>query len=1322
MKRFSISALLCAFVWSYSWGQIDHPQVGFVKQQLSEQQFADQEIYITDHYTSGGITHTYFKQSLGGIPIYNSPGALHYKRANDVIVKVGFYPAGKSVQISKGTSISAKDAIKTAARAQGRSIKGPLEVLTSEGTAENSQTISNSSISLRDIKVKLQYLYVSENDLRIVYQFMLEDVETAWMTDYFIDANSGEILLQQSLTLECSHSDTEHDHTSCKHGKSIHKSNRANYDAIAMMANTYEVYDWPVESPNFGDRTEVTEPWLLNAVASPNGWHSYNGQSFTTTRGNNTDAYLDDDNSNGPTGGDAARAEGGATLEFIFPLDVNGNPTDYQPAAITNTFYWSNLMHDVWYNYGFDEQSGNFQEENYTGNGNGSDYVFSEVQDGSGTCNANFGTPSDGSNPRMQMFLCNGRDGDFDNGVIAHEYGHGISNRLTGGPGASGCLSNQEQMGEGWSDYFGAVMTIETGDLGTDSRGIGTWLFGEGPDGDGIRPHPYSTDMTVNPSTYDDVKTFSVPHGVGSVWCTMLWDMTWALIDEYGFDADIYNGTGGNNIAMQLVMEGMKLQPCSPGFVDGRDAILEADQLLYGGANQSLIWTAFANRGLGYDADQGQSNSRSDGAEGFELPPFLNLTIEKSTATVEASEGDEITYQVKVKNNVPLETLTDILITDTIPAELEFVSADNGGLLNGDVVEWPLIDLVSGESVVYSVVLEVKAGLAYSTSDIFDDIESGTDLWDVNNSGSSSWIIQSDSVNSGANAWFANDGSTPGTATFDLDMSVGVGGSSTLTFSHNYDTEAAWDGGQVFISTDGGGKWDDLGDDMISGGYNSTVFNSIPGFSGKSDGFVTTVVDLSPYQGLNAKVRFQMNCDQSVGGQGWYIDDIILTDVSTNTVNEAVAENADRKGRVNANAVTLNPPASEFQATTVVTDITCNGGSDGAIMITPQGGSGSYTYLWSDGSTDQNRLDLGAGLFVVTISDGTDEVVKVNPIVEPEQATLDFDISEIDNPLGNNGSITVTASGGMAPYQFLWSNGETSQMISGLGEGIYTVTVTDGNTCITEESIELTRISCGDSAYDSGGSSGSYSSNESITTVICPDIPGGVATLTFNSFDVEADWDALYVHDGLTINDPLFASTNGQTNAGFPAGGYYGTSIPGPFTATNPDGCLTIRFLSDAFVNNDGWDASVTCEENCSTIVSTMADSGFGSLRSAVECVEVGGMITVSPDLDLETVMLQNAIIIDKDLTIEAGAGMLLYLLRDSDEPVFQIEPGVTATISNLGLVSTTANDTPALINFGTLNIGNLDVYTSENNSNPSNLIQNEGSMNVMSSLRVLEE
>ncbi len=179
-------------------------------------------------------------------------------------------------------------------------------------------------------------------------------------------------------------------------------------------------------------------------------------------------------------------------------------------------------------------------------------------------------------------------------------------------------------MGEGWSDYIASVMTIYVGDQGATARPMRSYASG---DSNGIRTYPCSTDFSVNPHTYDDIKVEVAPHGVGSVWAAMLWEMTWDLIGQYGFDADLYNGTGGNNIALQLVMDGLKLQPCSSGFVDGRDAILEADELANGGANRCIIWRAFARRGLGLSASQGSSNSKSDGAEAFDVPADCQLSV-----------------------------------------------------------------------------------------------------------------------------------------------------------------------------------------------------------------------------------------------------------------------------------------------------------------------------------------------------------------------------------------------------------------------------------------------------------------------------------------------------------------------------------------------------------------------------------------------------------------------------------------------------------------------------------------------------------------------
>jgi extracellular elastinolytic metalloproteinase len=223
------------------------------------------------------------------------------------------------------------------------------------------------------------------------------------------------------------------------------------------------------------------------------------------------------------------------------------------------------------------------------------------------------------------------RDSAFDNGIIAHEYGHGVSNRLTGGGMNVDCLWNDEQMGEGWSDYIGIVLTMLPDDGPTTIRGVGTFVRDQPNDGPGIRPAPYTTDMGVNGYTYGNTNSSSLsrPHGIGFVWATMLWDLTWALIDAYGYDADLHTGNGGNNLALQLVMDGMKLQPCSPGFVDGRDAILAADLLLTGGQNECLIWNVFAQRGLGESASQGSPFDRFDQVEAFDLPiPCLTVGLD----------------------------------------------------------------------------------------------------------------------------------------------------------------------------------------------------------------------------------------------------------------------------------------------------------------------------------------------------------------------------------------------------------------------------------------------------------------------------------------------------------------------------------------------------------------------------------------------------------------------------------------------------------------------------------------------------------------------
>ncbi|MCL4119779.1 UNVERIFIED_CONTAM: hypothetical protein GTU68_028550 [Idotea baltica] len=659
--------------------------------------------------------------------------------------------------------------------------------------------------------------------------------------------------------------------------------------------DSYNVFPLGIESPNHGTRSLETDP--ANATASPHGWHDTDGESgaeYTTTQGNNVHAYEDRNNTNQP----GFSPDGGAGLDFDFPLDHTQSLVMSESAVITNLFYWNNLMHDIWYHYGFDEASGNFQANNYENGGLAGDYVLAEAQDGSGTGNANFSTPPDGSLPRMQMYFWQlpaeiEADSDLDNGVIAHEYGHGISNRLTGGPGTTGCLSNQEQMGEGWSDWFGLMLTMDPGAMGTDTRGIGTYLLGQTTTGDGIRPHPYSTDMVINPHTYNDIKTEAIPHGVGSVWCEMLWEMTWLLIDEYGFDEDLYLGTGGNNIAMHLVVEGLKLQVCSPGFVDGRDAILAADQLLYGGANHCLIWKAFAKRGLGYSANQGSSNSRSDGMEAFDLPPGCIITVTKTVNTLVAEVGDTLMYSISL-HNVSDASVTNVVVADDLPENTTYVegSASDGGSLVGESVEFPATTLTVDQQHTFNFKVAIDPETDVSLYATVEDAESASNDWLTNatNNGLSSWEITSAAPYDGDGVWFAPDVASPNDQYLVIAEPLIPSAFSQLKFWHSYNTESAWDGGLVEVSLDNQTSWHDLGDFFTQNEYNSTINlnSSTPAFSGNSGGYIQSVIDLSSFVDQNIYIRFWMHCDLSVGGDGWSVDNIELTNLRARIPNTAI--------------------------------------------------------------------------------------------------------------------------------------------------------------------------------------------------------------------------------------------------------------------------------------------------------------------------------------------------------------------------------------------------------------------------------------------------
>jgi hypothetical protein len=503
----------------------------------------------------------------------------------------------------------------------------------------------------------LVYFPMALGALRLAWDVTLVDAASTNMYRTLVDALDGTVLFRENLT--------RYAHVLAHGAVYTSDSPRPNTPAGTAAPGCVARVDADFNGLQFFPHADPHADWWAGAAR-------------TTTTSNNVEAFEDRDGNN--AGGFQPAA--GAGEDFSFPISLGGDqcpnmdPSTYQSAAIANLFYWNNRIHDIYYRFGFDEASGNFQQNNFGLGGAGGDRVQADAQDNRdgktpSLCNSNFSTPADGTPPRMQMFQCNNtspeRDGDLDNIVIIHEYTHGLHSRLVNPTG--GCFTQGGGMGEGWGDYFGISLTAQAGDDVDASYTVGDWLFGGG-----IRRQPYSTNQLVFTRTYADLAdgafcsvnvcsndptipctkdadcgagnscpgrpcqfdfdcqppATSIPqgtcvsecHDAGEIWCNTLWMARANFVHKYGF------GIGADTMN-RLVVDGMKLTPGNPTFLDARDAILQADLTNNSGVNQCILWDAFARMGQGFSALTA-GNTDIHPLEAFDLPVACTPNIQVS--------------------------------------------------------------------------------------------------------------------------------------------------------------------------------------------------------------------------------------------------------------------------------------------------------------------------------------------------------------------------------------------------------------------------------------------------------------------------------------------------------------------------------------------------------------------------------------------------------------------------------------------------------------------------------------------------------------------
>src|SRR5688572_4188131 len=475
-----------------------------------------EELKLENEDNDQGTTFLNYTQIVDGLKVFEGQVQVVVNKNGEVLnVREGFLVDGAPVQ--RRGAMTEEKAIAKAFEHAGRNVfPSFVENYSRSSSTEMSRFANPIDVNLEEVLSEQNIVSVG-GESRLAWHVYAEVGPEEWY-EILLDAHTGELLLRHNLYV---------------------------FEAQGIVYT---------EAPDKGARQLVSfvGDTVINTAA---GWMG----TSTVTTGNNVEAYLDTNadnvaDNNNTTGLSVGHASS-ATQDFTFPFSTTVDPRTQQAAVVTNLFYYNNVMHDFSYNLGFTETSRNFQVNNFGRGGSGNDSVRAEAQDGSGTNNANFATPPDGSRPRMQQFLFTAptpdRDSSVDGDVVFHEYGHGISNRLIGNGSTALSGTQSGAMGEGWSDYWAITLN---GD-----GAVGEYVMNNTA---GIRRAAYSVPANSVHDSYADVCAGGCQvHRDGEVWAATLWDLRQTL------------GAATTNL---LVLNGMKFTPTRPSFLDRKSTRLNS--------------------------------------------------------------------------------------------------------------------------------------------------------------------------------------------------------------------------------------------------------------------------------------------------------------------------------------------------------------------------------------------------------------------------------------------------------------------------------------------------------------------------------------------------------------------------------------------------------------------------------------------------------------------------------------------------------------------------------------------------------------------------
>lgn len=499
-------------------------------------------------------------------------------------------------------------------------------------------------------------------------------------------------------------------------------------------------------------------------------------------------------------------------------------------------------------------------------------------------------------------------DGTVDNQIVAHEWGHYISNRLIGN--ANGLVNPQGRgMGEGWGDFHSLMMTVRPEDVNIPGNsnwsgvyGMAGYATGNGESESyyyGIRRVPYSTDVTKNALTFKHITdgvalpntapiraggVNSEVHNVGEVWATMLWECYASLLNAHPF-------AEAQDRMKYYLTAGYKTTPNSPTFVEARNAVLAA-AFANDPADGQRFAAAFAKRGLGVGAvapDRGSDNnagaieSSNTGGDLAFVGASLTVTSGDGDVYLDNNETGTLNFSIKNTGFKSLSNTVAIISSDN-----PHISFPDGATVNiagsqpfaanvNDSVKVAASGMTGIESVKFTITVNDSA-ITYGSPapGVFSarlnaSEKTGTSATDRVETESTAWTVGGDASLDASNSgkWVRTrpNGGVTNQLWYGADLAIlsdqylispeliiGASGTFTMAFDHSYDFEiddaANYDGGVIEMSVNGG-AWTDINDSV----YNGTLIDSAEGqnplrgrkaFVGSSGGVINTQVSPPP--------------------------------------------------------------------------------------------------------------------------------------------------------------------------------------------------------------------------------------------------------------------------------------------------------------------------------------------------------------------------------------------------------------------------------------------------------------------------------------------